>query len=306
MILITGGSGQLGHALVAEATSQGLPTASFSRREWPIEDPEATERWLGAYPGALVINCAAYTAVDQAESDADSAFRVNSTAVGALYEACLAHDATLIHISSDFVFGRKSEAGCRPIAESAALDPEGVYASSKADGERRIIQQSGGDHSAMRHCLIVRTSWVFGANGKNFPATILRLAMEPERNEIRVVDDQIGRPTWTGRLARFLLSPGCRDLAAAKGGIVHFSNNGIASWFDLACATIEIGAEIGVLTRQPTVTPISSAEMKRPAPRPSFSVLDLRKAQSLLPEWPHWRTDLRTYIAEIRKSGELA
>lgn len=282
-LLITGAGGQLGQALQAVVPGDvdvvAAPSAALD-----IGDADAVAAYVEAIRPDLLINAAAYTAVDKAEGDADAAFRINGEAVGYLSRAAAASGARFVHVSTDFVFD--GEAG-RPYAPDAPTAPLGVYGTSKLRGE----QQAG------EGALIVRTAWVYGSLGANFVRTMLRLMAE--RDELRVVADQIGTPTWASSLA-----DGIWKLAAADArGVYHYTDSGAASWYDFAVAIQEEALVLGLLGRAIPVVPIPSSAYPTPARRPHYSVLDKEATSALIGVPPHWRTNLRRMLAEVREQG---
>ncbi|NLU81900.1 dTDP-4-dehydrorhamnose reductase [Rhodococcus sp. HNM0569] len=270
-ILVTGAAGQLGTAVVDRARRGGLDVDARTSRELDVTDPAAVRDAVAA--GTVVVNCAAYTAVDAAETDEDAARRVNADGPGLLAAACAAAGARLVHVSTDYVFGGDARAAY-DVADSPA--PQTAYGRTKLAGERAV-------HAALPSATIVRTAWVYTGTGTDFVATMLRL--ERERETVNVVADQVGAPTYTGDLADGLLEIVARD---APPPLLHFTNSGRASWYDLARAVFE---EAGA---DPTrVVPCTSAEFVRPAPRPAFSVLSLRAWQDAGFTPPRaWRTAL--------------
>src|SRR4051794_34460041 len=250
-LLVTGAAGMLGRDVVAAAGDAGHEVAAHARADLDITDAAAVrEALLAARPDA-VINCAAWTDVDGAEAAEAQATAVNGAGAGNVAQAAVRHDALVVHVSSDYVFdGRASE----PYPEASPTGPEGAYGRSKLAGELAVA--AAGGRSA-----IVRSAWLFGPHGKNFVDTMRRLGAE--REEIAVVDDQVGCPTYTGHLAGALLEIGERGTT----GVLHVAGGGRCSWFDLAEATF---AETGLTCR---VRRQSTADLGRPAPRPAFSVL---------------------------------
>lgn len=282
-LLITGAGGQLGQALQTvvpcDVDIVAAPSAVLD-----IGDADAVAAYVDTARPDLLINAAAYTAVDKAEGDADAAFRINGEAVGYLSRAAAASGARFVHVSTDFVFD--GEAG-RPYAPDAPAAPLGVYGASKLRGE----QQAGNG------ALIVRTAWVYGSRGANFVRTMLRLMAE--RDELRVVADQIGTPTWATSLA-----DGIWKLAAADArGIYHYTDSGAASWYDFAVAIQEEALVLGLLGRAIPVVPIPSSAYPTPARRPHYSLLDKEATSALIGVPPHWRENLRRMLAEVREQG---
>jgi dTDP-4-dehydrorhamnose reductase len=276
-LLVTGAGGMLGRDVIAAARDAGHEPRGLTRGDLDVTDPAAVAVAVaGARPGA-VINCAAYTNVDGAESEPELAELVNGAGAGNVARGAAAAGAWTIHISSDYVFdGTKNS----PYVESDRVNPLSAYGRSKLSGELAVAQAAPDSHT------IVRSSWLFGAFGPCFPATMLRLA--GERDEITVVDDQIGSPTFTGHLAGALLV-----LATAQppmGGTLHVAAGGRCSWFDFAREIIgraELSCE---------VKPGSTADLGRPAPRPPFSVLGTERDA---PRLPDWREGLASYMSLV-------
>ena len=308
----------MGRELILRLRVQGADFRAYSHKDWDIADEAATDRVLAENAPCVVINCAAYTAVDAAENDEEAAFRINRDAVRILAEACKRHRSFLAHISTDFVFGERragrigEKFAIHPWRTVDPVFPDGVYARSKEEGERALLDVAVDGRGGCRGAMLVRTSWVYSRFGHNFPRTMLRLASNPELSELTVVEDQIGRPTWAGRLADFILqfieknrlSDAGIDPSSVSGELFHFSNSGVASWYDFACATLEIAHEAGILRERKPVRAVSSDAFVRPAPRPHFSVMDLASARSVMPDIPHWRDDLTVFIGELSKEED--
>lgn len=274
---MTGANGQLGALVVARASTRGIEVRGVGSGELDITNPDAVKSQVK--PGSVVINCAAYTAVDAAESDEARAHAVNATGPENLAHACVAAGADLIHVSTDYVFSGEADS---PYETDAPTDPRTVYGRTKLAGERAV-------HDVMPTARIVRTAWVYTGTGSDFVATMRRL--ESERETVNVVTDQVGSPTFAGDLAEGLL-----QLAASGSGgetLLHATNGGEASWFDLARAVFE---EVGADPNR--VLGCTSAEFVRPAPRPAYSVLSGRAwAAAGLRPLPHWRDALRTALS---------
>lgn len=248
--LVTGAAGMLGHDL--RRALQGREVTALTRAELDITDPDAVRAAVAGHD--IVINSAAYTKVDDAETHEADAYGVNATGVRNLAESATASGARLVTISTDYVFDGH---GTSPYAEDAPTDPINAYGRTKAAGEefaRRIAPESS---------YIVRTAWIYGAHGPNFAATMLRLAAS--HDTVSVVTDQIGQPTWTGDLAERIVA--LLD-AGAPAGVYHATNAGQGSWFDFARAVFE---ESGLDPDR--VLPTDSRAFQRPAPRPAYSVL---------------------------------
>ncbi|PXA83358.1 dTDP-4-dehydrorhamnose reductase [Nostoc sp. 3335mG] len=282
--LIVGAYGQLGRSLQACAPA-GAEIAAFDADTLDITDAAAVEACVAAVRPDIVLNAAAYTAVDKAESEEAAARAVNATAVGFLADAARRAGARFAHVSTDFVFDGLSGI---PYAPDAIPSPLGAYGRTKLEGERL----AGPD------ALIVRTAWVYAPTGGNFVRTMLRLMAE--RPELRVVADQIGTPTYAPGLAVALWA------LAGKGvsGIHHYTDSGAASWYDFAVAIQEEALAIGLLDRAVPVIPIATADFPTPACRPHFSVLDKSSTIAALggPP-PHWRTNLRLMLSDIKTHG---
>ena len=286
-VLITGAGGQLGRALQATVPA-GVDPVALDRAALDIGDAAAVMARVRDLAPALVINAAAYTAVDKAESDAVAAHRINAEAPGHLAAAASAVGARFIHVSTDFVFDGTSGTPYRPDHPTAPL---GVYGATKLAGEQAV-------RSAQPDALIVRTAWVYGDAGHNFVRTMLRLMAE--RDEVRVVADQIGTPSYATGLARALWA---LDAAGATG-IHHWTDSGAASWYDFAVAIQEEALAIGLLTRAVPVIPIATSDYPTPARRPSYSVLDKSAAVALVGACaPHWRVHLREMLGVIKTHG---
>jgi dTDP-4-dehydrorhamnose reductase len=267
--LIAGANGMLGRDL--QAALAGREVRALGREDLDIRDPDAVAREVRGID--VVINAAAYTAVDAAELDEDAAYALNATGAENLARAAAAIDARMVQVSTDYVFHGNATT---PYAEDASLDPLGAYGRTKAAGEQLVRAAHPGAH-------LVRTAWLYGEHGSSFPRTMLRLAAD--RDTVSVVTDQIGQPTWTVDLAAAIL----RLLDAnAPAGVYHGTNSGQASWFDLARATFELaGLDPG------RVLPTDSTAFVRPAPRPSYSVLGHAAwAESGLEEPRPWRDAL--------------
>lgn len=280
--LVIGAAGQLGKALVGEAPGAVL---GWSRYDLDLDDVDSIASRIEAVQPTLVLNAAAYTAVDKAESDADAAYRVNRDAARAIATGAARAGARMVHVSTDFVFDGTAST---PYAPTADRSPLGIYGASKAAGEDAVLQ-------ACPDALIVRTAWVYGAGGKNFVETMLRLMAT--RDTLSVVADQIGTPTHTASLAKALIGLADRGVT----GVHHFTDAGAASWYDFACAIHDIARTRDILTTDVAIYPIATADYPTPARRPSYSVLDKASAWAALGSpAAHWRTELETMF-KIRK-----
>jgi dTDP-4-dehydrorhamnose reductase len=281
-MLITGGNGQLGRELFDIATAARHDVRTSSRQDCDITDPGEVRRTLEDADPEVVVNCAAWTKVDAAESDGDGAFRANALGPRILAAACARRDVLLVHMSSDYVFDGHAAS---PIDEWQPPHPRSTYGASKLAGENEI-------RALARRHQVVRTSWLYGRHGPNFVLTVVRAATE--QRPLRVVADQVGSPTWTGHLAPALLRLIARDVP----GTFHLSNSGVVSWHGFAEAIV--AATRGSVE----VTAISTAEYPTQAPRPAYSVLDNRVWRLFGEEpLPNWRDGLRAYITSLRDQG---
>jgi dTDP-4-dehydrorhamnose reductase len=285
-VLVTGAGGQVATALV-KLKPEGVELICLGQSELDIADRGTVRRRVAVLDPDVIINAAAYTAVDKAESEKDLAERVNGAAPGYLAEAAHANGARLLHISTDFVFdGRASS----PYQPDAATAPLGAYGLSKLHGEQRALEASHGD------ALVLRTAWIYAAKGHNFVLTMLRFM--GERGTVKVVQDQRGSPTWADSVAQVLWAAAERPKFR---GIHHWTDAGIASWYDFARAIAEEGRVAGLLQRDPEVLPISTAEYPTPAQRPSYSGLDRTSTETALRiAAPPWRENLRKMLMELK------
>ena len=284
-ILLAGGSGQLAQELQQVLLSSGEVIA-VDRTRVDLSQPESIRQAMAQIQPDLVVNAAAYTAVDKAENEPELASAVNGIAPGIFAEECEKLGASLIHFSTDYVFdGSRGSA----YLETDITNPLGTYGKSKLAGEE-AIRQAGNRH------IIIRTAWVYGNGGKgNFVKTMLRLGKE--REEIRVVADQIGSPTWTGDLAA-ATSQIIPQIKPEIFGTYQYTNSGVCSWYDFAIAIFEEAAKLGFPLKVQRVIPITTAEYPTPAKRPAFSVLSTVKISALLGTYPpHWRQGLRQMLA---------
>lgn len=285
-VLITGAGGQVATALARQRPA-GIEALLLGHAELDIGDREAVLRTVVEVRPDVIINAAAYTAVDKAESERDSAERVNGAAPGYLAEAARGNGVRLLHVSTDFVFdGGQS----RPYAPDAVVHPLGAYGASKLAGEQRVTDVLSGK------ALILRTAWVYAASGHNFVRTMLKLMAE--RGKVRVVADQVGSPTWAASIAEALwVAVRTPELT----GIHHWTDAGVASWYDFAVAIAEDAHAAGLLPRPPEVEPIATSDYPTPACRPAYSVLDRSSAERGLRIRPaHWRTNLRKMLKELQ------
>ena len=269
-ILVTGSNGQLGAELQALAADHPSYQFLFTAKEvLPIDDPGALTKYFTQHQVDFCINCAAYTAVDKAETEKEKAFLINAAAAGNLAKACKEHHVQLIHISTDYVFDGTA---VHPYKETDPTNPVSVYGASKLKGEELVLQN---DSSA----IIIRTAWVYSSFGNNFVKTMLRLMKE--RESINVVNDQSGCPTYAADLAGVIM----QIISSGKTmpGIYHYTNAGMITWYEFAVAIKELSGS------SCTVNPIPTTEYPTPAKRPQYSVLDTSKIQQAfhiaIPAW---------------------
>ena len=282
---ITGAAGMLGQDLVAASRSAGHDAVTLPRAELDITNASAVADALRVARADVVFNCAAWTDVDGAERDEDAALTVNGAGAGNVARAAAATGAWTIHFSSDYVFDGTKRV---PYVESDRVGPLSAYGRSKLAGELAVASAAPERHT------IVRSSWLFGTGGPCFPATILRLAAD--RDELKVVDDQVGCPTFTGDLAAAVVELGVR--AVRPVGLLHVAGGGSCSWLEFAREIVD-GA--GVTCE---VKPCSSDEMPRPATRPAYSVLRSERGGEA-PALPEWRDGLAEYMALTAAAREV-
>ncbi|MGB3470868.1 MAG: dTDP-4-dehydrorhamnose reductase [Erythrobacter sp.] len=283
-VLITGANGQLGGAL------QRTAPAHADLNAIDVDDVDFTEeamlraRLVVESPDIL-INAAAYTAVDKAEEHEELARAINADAVAIMADEMEQQGGKLVHVSTDFVFDGTSARAYRPDDPRA---PISAYGRTKAAGE---------DHLRTAD-LLVRTAWVYEAGGANFVRTMIRLMSE--RDELGIVADQIGSPTWATDLARTIWGL----IEAGASGTFHHSDAGVASWYDFAVAIAEEAHTLGLIAKIPVINPIATADYPTPAARPAFSLLDCRATRAALGDAPvHWRANLRTMLKEEASLG---
>ncbi|OQP56217.1 dTDP-4-dehydrorhamnose reductase [Niastella populi] len=275
VIVVTGANGQVGQELRALAAS--YPTFEFvftSHDNMPVNDEAAVQKVFAAHQPVYCINCAAYTAVDKAESEQDIAYQVNAEGARILAAACKTFNTRFIHISTDYVFNGQSPA---PYTEDAPTDPVNLYGASKLKGEQLCLQHNP-------EAIIIRTAWVYSSFGKNFVKTMVKLMHD--RTAINVVSDQVGAPTYAADLAECMMQiiANCQlSTANWLPGIYHYSNQGRISWYEFAVAIKELTGSACM------VNPIPSEQYPTPAKRPAFSILDTNKIQKTfhctIPDW---------------------
>jgi dTDP-4-dehydrorhamnose reductase len=287
-ILLIGNNGQVGKELETILAPDGN-IITVARPTVDLTQADILRSVIALNKPQIIINAAAYTAVDKAESEPELAKSINATAPLILAEESQKLKAFLIHISTDYVFDGLC---CSPYQESNATNPLSVYGKTKLAGEE-AIRQTCNDY------LILRTAWVYGAFGKsNFVKTMLRLGAE--REEIRVVADQIGSPTWAKDIASAIASLIKNETTTKITGIYHYTNSGVASWYDFAVAIFEEAQELGFPLKIQRVVPITTLEYPTPARRPAYSVLACEKISAILGTYPpHWRQSLRKMLKEL-------
>ena len=283
-VAVLGAGGQLGRSLLASAPSH-VTAIGYSRAEADVSDRESVARALHDARPQVVVNCAAYTQVDDAEREVDAAAATNTAGAENIGTAAHAVGARVIHVSTDYVFGGSTGA---PYAPTDPTEPLGVYGRTKREGELRLL-------TACPNGLVVRTAWLHDGRSHNFVRTAVRILREREAME--VVDDQIGTPTRTAHLARALWLATERP---ALYGILHFTDAGVASWYDVADTVRETMVAAGGLAASARVVPVPTARVPRPAPRPRCSVLDKHASWQHL-GWipPHWRVGVAASTREL-------
>ena len=287
-ILVTGANGQLGKEL--KKTSSSFPQFDFiflSKEDLPIHHFEMVRHYFNTYQPQYLINCAAYTAVDRAEQEKDRAFHINGEAVGVLAAVCKEHHCKFIHISTDYVFDGTATV---PYKEDSPTNPQSVYGESKLEGEKQALQFNPDS-------IIIRTSWVYSEFGKNFVRTMVKLMKE--KDEINVVNDQIGSPTYAADLADAILQIiifNTQHSTINIQGIYHFSNEGIISWYDFAVAIKELTGS------NCKINPISTSQYPTAAKRPAYSTLDKTKIQQTFGiTLKDWKKSLAVCIQKIKE-----
>ena len=284
-VLVVGAGGQLGQEL-QRTSGLGVECLPMTRAQLDIADLAAVTQCLTAVAPQVVINAAAYTAVDKAESEVDAAQRTNAAGPLALAQACAEQGVRLIHISTDFVFDGTASQPYKPDAGTAPL---GEYGRSKRAGELAV-------QSVLPAALILRTGWVYSRYGGNFVKTMLRLMSE--RDELAVVADQVGTPTWAHGLAEAVWACSVRPQLR---GLYHWSDAGVCSWYDFAVAICEEALALGLLARPVNIRPIAAIEYPTPACRPAYSVLDKSDSwRDFALAGVHWRQQLRAMLEDYK------
>lgn len=285
--LILGAGGQVGQALERAAPAE-VELAPLRREDCDVGEASQVMAAIDRFRPDVIFNAAAYTAVDLAESQEEAATVINGSAPGIIAECARGRGARFIHVSTDFVFDGKAS---RPYRTDDPTNPLSAYGRSKRLGEVEVL-------AADPDALIVRTAWVYSAGGRNFVATMLRLMTE--QGSVRVVDDQVGTPTSAESLARALW----QLVMGGASGIHHFTDAGVASWYDFGVAISEEAFALGLLAAPADVVPVSTTAFPTRAERPSFSVLDKSQTWSRLSDPPqHWRVRLRNVLEEVKEIG---
>ncbi|MDW4905007.1 dTDP-4-dehydrorhamnose reductase [Streptomyces sp. ADMS] len=284
--LVTGAAGMLGRDTVEELLRRGESVVGLARAALDITDPDEVRRVLAAHEPGLVVNCAAYTAVDDAETDEETALRINGVGPRLLAQACAEHGARLIQVSTDYVFD--GEARGTPYPEDHTPAPRTAYGRTKLAGEQAVLA------TLPAASAVLRTAWLYGAHGGNFVRTMIDL--EARRDTLDVVDDQRGQPTWSADVAARIADLGPR-IGPEVNGVLHATNSGETTWFELAREVFRL-----IDADPDRVHPTTSAAFTRPAPRPAYSALGHgRWQQTGLGPLRDWRTALHEALPHIRK-----
>ena len=290
-VAITGADGQVGWEL-QQTVPADVEITALGRSDLDITNRSAVTSVIAKLHSDLIINAAAYTAVDKAEKEAVKAYQVNTDGAANIARVVEECSARLIHLSTDFVFdGNQS----KPYLPDDTPNPVGVYGASKLQGEREVMTSAPG------RVVILRTSWVYSVHGSNFVKTILRLMAE--RDKLNIVADQVGSPTWAKELAKTIW------LIADKTdmhGIHHWTDDGTASWYDFAMAIQEEAHALGLLQKIIPLKPIKTSEYPTPAKRPKYSVLDKTSTCNALGHTPpHWRESLKKMLIELKSKSKV-
>ncbi len=289
MVWLIGSKGMLASEIAAQLNEHNIQWIG-SDKEVDITDQAAVEAFIqqNFASGSLqwIINCAAYTAVDKAEDDSETAQKLNADALINICTVAKHYGATLIHFSTDYVFDGTSSV---PYIETDSANPQSVYGCTKLQGEQNIV-------GLLPEHYIIRTAWLYGRNGANFVSTMLRLMSE--KDSLKVVNDQRGSPTYAVDLAKFVLQ--IIQQNNHRYGIYHYSNEGNITWYDFACEIYRQGKEIGLLKRTCSVVPCTSSEFPQKAHRPSFSLLNKQKMKEAFSLFvPNWNESLSLYLKEL-------
>lgn len=289
-VLIAGAKGQVGTELV-KAAPAGFTVLGFGSDQLDITNKQQVAAVIALHQPNLIINAAAYTAVDKAESDVAQAFAINEQGVAWLAEAAQAADIPLFHISTDYVFDGNAAS---PYTEADPVNPQGVYGASKLAGEQ-VLAKTHSKH------IILRTSWVFGAEGSNFVKTMLRLGKE--RDQLAVVADQQGCPTSAASIAQALwqLAKVYKQQNSLPWGVYNFCNATASNWHAFALEIFKQGLALNLISKLPEVKSITTADYPTPAKRPAWSVLDTNKIEALLGyQVPSWNVELASVLQQLK------
>lgn len=301
-VWITGAHGMLGRCIGGQLDAMGVEWIGTDK-EIDIAEASQVERFIATKRPTRIFNCAAYTAVDAAESDAANAHRVNALGPGVLATACRTSGCDLVHFSTDYVFGGL---GKEPYAEDAALAPGNVYGVTKAEGEAMVTHAfASPEPASSAKWWILRTSWLFGSGSSSFVDTMWNLMKSKE--ELRVVDDQVGRPTYVSDLARasLQLAGVNHEKQSAHSGVWHFANAGATSWYGLACEIRQGMLEFGEAVTVQRIVPVATSEFPRPASRPAYSVLNTERIEREATIVPRvWQDALREYLKQRSQSEQ--
>jgi len=285
-VLITGADGQLGYEL-QRTLPYGYTCLATDRQQLDITDAELVNAFVNTNKPDVIINAAAYTAVDKAEEETELAIAINTKGAENLARACKKYGKKLVQISTDFVFDGKA---CSPYPVDAPTEPEGYYGKTKRDGDNLVLEILGDD------ALVIRTSWLYSAHGNNFVKTMLRFMKE--RDELGIIADQVGTPTWANSLAHAVW----KSIALNTTGIHHWSDAGVASWYDFAYAIMEEGVVLGLLEKPIRIKAITTADYPTPASRPCYSVMDKTTTWKALDmQSEHWRVALRQMLNDLKR-----
>ena len=296
-VWVTGSGGMLARAVKILLAHNNIEYVGTDA-EVDIGNAERVHEFVAAQQPSHIINCAADTRVDNAETDATTAYHVNAIGAGNLARAASEIAAHFVHFSTDYVFDGK---GRQPYVEDAACAPQSAYARSKLRGDELVLTTMP-QASNPRHTYIIRTSWLFGEGGNNFVATMVRLMKE--RENLRIVHDQVGRPTCTFDLAEaaLVLAGMARNKVSCPSGIYHFANAGVASWYEFATEILAMGLRLGLPLVTQHIEPITTAEYTLPATRPAYSVLSTEKYEACTGRVPRcWHEALDDYLRALKE-----
>lgn len=281
-VLVTGVAGQLGYDCVKRLNALGIPCQGVDREDFDLTDGEAVMAYVRDYAPDAIMHCAAYTNVNKAETEPERCAAVNGMGTLNMVRAALAVDAALMYVSTDYVFSGEGET---PFEVADPYAPKNVYGLTKAQGEEAV-------RGMMRRFFIIRTAWVFGANGNNFVKTMLRLGRE--KAQVNVVRDQVGSPTYTPDLARLM----CDMIRTSKYGVYHATNEGFCSWAEFAAEIMRLSG------RRCVVNPVTTAEYGSQTKRPANSRLSKASLDAAgFDRLPSWQNALERYLAELGEAG---